>query len=143
MVEAIRKEVEGNIGKINKSIGKIGEGIKKLAIKLFSMVLSFWLILIAFGSGVGVPVYVGKEVLGSQISKMTESVRKDLDPGGSQPQRSGMPQARMMNPVQETYSVQSVSYQRPVPLDRNIQQTGQSVTEVRRIMNALVSLKNK
>lgn len=142
MVEAIRKEVEGNIGKINKGIGKIGEGIKKLAIKLFSTVLSFWLILIAFGIGVGVPVYVGKEVLGSQISRMTESIRKDLDPGALQSQSSVAAQARMTNPIQETYSVQSVSYQRPVPLDRNIQQTGQSVTEVRRIMNALVSLKN-
>lgn len=142
MVEEIRKEVEGHIGKINKSIGKIGEGIKKLAVKLFSMVLSFWLILIAFGIGVGVPIYVGKQVVGSQISKMTERIRKDLDPGVPQAQRSGVSQARMMNPIAETYSVQSVSYQRPVPLDRNIQQTGQSVTEVRRIMNALASLKN-
>ena len=56
-------EIERNIENVTGQLEQIGNWIKELGSKLFSMVLSFWLMVIAIAMGVGVPVLILRGLL--------------------------------------------------------------------------------
>jgi len=134
MVSEIHKEVSENLEKLNKKT-------KTLSVKLLGFVISCWLVIGSFMVGIVAPVYLVKSVMKVHWMGEAQAASGTEKPAVVNPvpvQQQSFYQARI---TMGQGSYKPIVKQEPQPsLKRNLQQTGDVVTQLRSLASGLRSL---